>query len=114
MSPSLFRNNSTVTCVQRAQGIDRYGSEGRGIVSGFTDFRIYIERTSSRTSDVNGVTTTVDGTAMVAKRFKLEEGDLLEMEDGSKWIIFNELEALDIRGSVVHRIYGLTKQRKNN
>ena len=114
MSSALFRNNSTVTSVQRAQGQDRYGREQRGVVSGLTAFRIHLDRSTRRVTGINGVTSTVDGTAMVARRFELQEGDLLEISDGSKWIIFNEDEALDVvNARPVHRIYGLTKQRKN-
>lgn len=114
MSSALFRDNATVVSVGRAQGLNRYGQEQRGVVSGLTQFRIHLDRSTRRVTGVNGVTTTVDGTAMVAARFELEEGDLLEITDGSKWVIFNEDEALDpVSGKPIHRLYGLTKQRTN-
>ena len=115
MSSALFRNNARVVNVKRAQGVDRYGKEVRGVVPGLTDFRIYLDRSTSRVTGVNGITVTVDGTAMVAKRFQLKEGDLIEVTDGSRWVVFGEAEALDIvSAKPVHRVYSLTKQRKNS
>jgi len=115
MSSALFRNNATVTAVQRTQGQDRYGRDQRGVVSGLTAFRIHLDRSTRRVTGVNGVTTTVDGTALVAKRFDLQEGDLLEISDGSSWVVFNVDEALDVvNARPVHRLYGLTKRRKNS
>lgn len=112
MSSALFRNNATVTGVQRRLGVDRYGKEQRGIVPGLIDFRVHLDRSSNRVIGLDGVAVTVDGVAMVAKRFKLQEGDLLEISDGSLWVIYNESEALDVTGGrVVHRIFNLTKQR---
>jgi len=115
MSSALFKNNATVSCVLRAQGVNRYGFEQRGAVPGLSEFRIYLERGTVRVTGINGVTSTADGTAMVARRFDLQEGDLLEMKDGSKWIIFSESEALDVvNAKAIHRIYNLTKQRKSD
>ncbi len=115
MSSALFRNNATVTSVERKLGVDRYGQPQRGVVPGLTEFRFYIDRSSRRTIGVTGVASVVDGTALIPTRFDIEEGDLLELSDGSKWVVFGEAEALDIVNSrAVHKEYMLTKERKNN
>jgi len=115
MSSALFRNNATVSSVERKLGVDRYGQPQRGVVPHLTEFRCYLDRSSRRVVGTTGIVSTVDGTALVPTRYEIEEGDLLEMNDGSKWVVFGEAEALDIVNSrPVHKEYTLTKERKTN
>ncbi len=115
MSSVMFRNNARVLTLSRVQGVDRYSQPTRGVVPGMTDFRIHLDRSTSLVRGLNGDTSTVDGTAIVASRFDVQKGDLLELTDGTKWEVFSEGEALDVvNARAVHRVFNLTKQRKND
>lgn len=112
MSTNLYRNNDIILRAERAAGSDRYGQPLRTTVGSAKLKRVRLSRGSSKIVGVDGVTTTIDGTMMVAKGLVLVEGDKLTMKDSTEWEIFNVDESLDINGSVLFRTYGMTKQRK--
>ena len=112
MSSNLYRNNDIILRAERAAGSDRYGQPLRNAVTNSQNKRVRLSRRTTKIVGADGMTTTVDGTMMVARGLTLVEGDKIIFEDFSEWEVFSVDESQDINGSVLFRTYNLTKQRK--
>lgn len=110
MNP-FWTPNATIDLVERAGKVDRYGQERWETVA--TEVRCRLERATRRVRNVQGDTSTIDGTVYLTPRSRLKTGDRLTMRDGEQWVVFNEDEALDAaEGRPEYYIYGLVRQRE--
>ena len=110
MTP-FFRPNVKIEKVERAGRLDRYGVAQREVVA--TEIRGRLERATRRVRNVQGDTTTIDGSILIPPSVLLETDDRLVLENGEQWVVFNVDESLDaVQGRVLFRTYGLTKQRE--
>ncbi len=106
-----FATNAQIRKANRTAGLDRYGKPIVVVLSVATHKRVRLEKKTTRARSPDGDTVTIDGTLMMTKNPGLQEGDKLELMDGSKWTVYNVDETLDVQGQVIFIQFGVTKQR---
>ena len=106
-----FQSNTKIRSAERIAGIDRHGQPLRSTVSASHLKEGRLEKRTVRVTNLQGKTSTVDGTLMVDAGLELEEGDKVTLEDESQWEVFSVDESLDLSGEIEFRTYNLTKQR---
>jgi len=108
LKSAFFKANTTITKIERAGALDRYGQSQLETI--YRNVRGRLSQTTRFSRTTQGDSFLLDGSLSLDRRFVLQPKDKITVGDKT-WIIFTTNEVQDVHGKVLFRTYGLTKQK---